>query len=117
MTENWIPVARVEDLEPGQLRAIVVEGVELALGRQPTRWFGRGRPAWFAVQRRCPHRYGDLAAGSVSGGVIVCPDHGYRYSLATGRRERAPDECVVRYPVRITGDIVEVSLCPLLAAR
>jgi UDP-MurNAc hydroxylase len=38
------------------------------------------------VQRRCPHLRADLAKfGSVSGGVLTCALHGWRFELATGR--------------------------------
>lgn len=116
MPERWIPVARVADLEPGELKAVVVEGVHIALGREKKPWFARGRQTWFAVQRRCVHRFGDLAAGAVTRGFVVCPDHRYRFSIATGRRDTSPDDCLVRYAVRVVGDVVEIDPRPLPTA-
>jgi UDP-MurNAc hydroxylase len=38
------------------------------------------------VQRRCPHLRADLAKfGSVSGGILTCALHGWRFDLASGR--------------------------------
>jgi UDP-MurNAc hydroxylase len=36
------------------------------------------------VQRTCPHAGGDLAKGRIEGDCIVCPVHGWRYSLLDG---------------------------------
>lgn len=98
----WKPVARVADFAPGRLKAITVDGTQIAIGRD-------GK-TWFAVQRRCPHRFGDLAAGHVERGALVCPDHKYRFSLATGRHDGASGHCLVRYAVRVVGDTVEINL-------
>jgi len=45
----------------------------------------------FAVTRRCRHLGADLANGSVDReGCLVCPWHGARYDVATGRTTRGP---------------------------
>jgi nitrite reductase/ring-hydroxylating ferredoxin subunit len=102
---NWQAVAKVADIQPGRLKAVVFGGAQIAIGRD-------GK-TWFAVQRRCPHKFGDLAAGHVERGALVCPDHKYRFSLATGRHDGASDHCLVRYAVRVVGDVVEIDPKPL----
>jgi nitrite reductase/ring-hydroxylating ferredoxin subunit len=37
-----------------------------------------------ATQSWCPHAGTPLAAGTVEGGAVVCPAHGYRFDLGTG---------------------------------
>lgn len=101
VSEQWHAAANVADIKPGRLKAVVVNGTQLAIGRD-------GK-TWFAVQRRCPHKFGDLAAGHVERGILVCPDHKYRFSLATGRHEGATDHCLVRYAVRVVDDTVYVA--------
>jgi len=40
----------------------------------------------FAIQNSCPHAGASLSDGSINAeGEIVCPQHGYRFSLPTGR--------------------------------
>jgi len=41
--------------------------------------------ALYAVPAQCPHQLGPLGVGRVEGGVVVCPWHGDRFDLATGR--------------------------------
>ncbi len=52
----------------------------------------------YALDDGCPHRAGPLADGIVGGGVVICPLHGWRFQLATGRclNEKAS---VRTYPV------------------
>lgn len=38
-----------------------------------------------SVQRMCPHAGGDLARGHVEDGCVVCPVHGWRFSLIDGQ--------------------------------
>jgi nitrite reductase/ring-hydroxylating ferredoxin subunit len=105
MSEQWRPVARVGALRSGDVIAVTIDGLELALGRDGDRYF--------AVQRRCIHRGGDLAEGIVARGHVVCPQHGWRFSTATGAHDGAAEYCLVRYAVRVVGDQIEVDPRPL----
>ncbi|OAI38670.1 hypothetical protein AYO38_02045 [bacterium SCGC AG-212-C10] len=42
----------------------------------------------YSVQRYCPHAMGDLSKGEVEDGALVCPNHGWRFSLETGEAQR-----------------------------
>jgi len=105
MSEQWHAVARVGALRSGDVIAVEVDGVALALGRDGDRYF--------AVQRRCIHRGGDLSDGIVARGHVVCPQHGWRFSTATGRHDGEAEYCLVRYAVRVTGGQIEVDPRPL----
>jgi nitrite reductase/ring-hydroxylating ferredoxin subunit len=61
-----------------------------------------------AVENECPHLGQPLSEGDVSGRVIRCAAHGYRWDLATGRsvqglrvQRRRP---LREVPVRLAGD-------------
>ena len=44
-----------------------------------------------AVSRRCRHQLGDLSGGSLDkDGCLVCPWHGARYDLDSGKMVRGP---------------------------
>ena len=102
---SWHVVARVGDLRSGDVIPIEVEGLELALGLDGTRYF--------ATQRQCLHQGGDLAGGIIARGHLVCPHHGWRFSTATGRHDTASDVCLVTYAVRVTDGAIEVDPRPL----
>jgi|SRR5215471_5612110 len=39
----------------------------------------------YATQPQCPHRDGPLADGITGSGHVVCPLHGYKFDLTSGR--------------------------------
>ena len=62
-----------------------------------TQWETNGE--LFAVTRRCRHLGADLANGSVDRqGCLVCPWHGARYDVATGRIHGARRGSSRRFP-------------------
>ena len=95
-------MAKVGDLGAGDLIPVSVEGRQLVVGRDGDRYF--------AVQRQCVHRGGDLSEGIVSRGHIICPNHGWRFSTATGRHAEASEYCLTSYAVRVVGDAIEVEI-------
>ncbi len=53
----------------------------------------------FAVGRRCRHLGADLADGSIDDdGCLVCPWHGAKYDVETGRMVRGPQGAFARIP-------------------
>jgi nitrite reductase [NAD(P)H] small subunit len=104
MTGAWRAVARIGDIKPNDVIAVTVDGVDMVLGRDGDRYF--------ATQRRCVHRGGDLAEGIVSRGHLICPQHAWRFSTATGCNAEASEFCLVTYAVRVVGDQIEVDPRP-----
>ncbi|CAN5703741.1 hypothetical protein BH11MYX2_BH11MYX2_23260 [soil metagenome] len=100
----FYPVARVGDVRAGDVLAVDVAGVELVLGLDGDRYF--------ATQRRCIHRGGDLAEGIVSRGNLICPNHGWRFSTATGCQPEASEYCLAVHAVRIVEDRIEIDSEP-----
>jgi len=64
------------------------------------RWaVGNSKSDYFAVTRRCRHLYADLAKGSIDrDGCLVCPWHGSRYDVKTGRMVRGPQGIFAKIP-------------------
>jgi nitrite reductase/ring-hydroxylating ferredoxin subunit len=105
---SWHAVAKVGDVKTGDVLAVAVDGTELIVGLDGDRYF--------ATQRKCVHRGGDLAEGIVSRGHVICPQHGWRFSTATGKTPEPSELCLVVYPVRVVEDRIEVEVkgseCP-----
>ena len=54
---------------------------------------------YFAVSRRCRHLRADLAGGSIdSDGCLVCPWHGAKYDVRSGRMVRGPQGVFAKIP-------------------
>lgn len=53
----------------------------------------------FAVTRRCRHMMADLGDGSIADdGCLVCPWHGAKYDVDTGRMVRGPQGVFAKIP-------------------
>jgi len=99
---NWIYLfASRQELEAalpvGQPTSRAVQGKAICLVRTE-------KGVW-AVGNRCPHNGEWLSKGRLNAfGEIVCPWHGYRFNLQTGRecQERSAD--VETFPIKETAD-------------
>lgn len=78
----WQPVARLQDLERGPQRAILL-GEALAVFLTEG-----GEPA--VVADRCAHRGASLSMGKVCGDSIQCPYHGWEWAGRDGACTRVP---------------------------
>ena len=60
---------------------------------------GNARGDRFALTRRCRHLYADLARGSIDkDGCLVCPWHGSKYDVKSGRMVRGPQGIFAKSP-------------------
>ena len=83
------------DIEVGPA-AELVPGVVRGAGPYAV---GNAAGELFAVTRHCRHLRADLANGSIdSEGCLVCPWHGARYDVSTGRMTRGPQGFYAKIP-------------------
>jgi nitrite reductase (NADH) small subunit len=54
-----------------------------------------------AVQALCPHRQGHLADGFTGNGLVVCPMHAFKFTLADGAAVGHDCGALKTYPVRL----------------
>ena len=99
---SWHAVAKLGDVKSGDVIAVTAGGLDLVVGLDGDRYF--------ATQRRCVHRGGDLADGIVSRGHLICPQHGWRFSTETGTTPEPSEYCLLTYPVRIVDERIEVEV-------
>jgi nitrite reductase (NADH) small subunit len=100
---KWIRVTQAENIPLREGRSVTIGGDEIAI-------FNLG-DRFVAVDNACPHRGGPLCDGIVSGASVVCPLHGYKICLETGKVLK-PDLAVRAdtYPVRVEDGVVLVKL-------
>jgi 3-phenylpropionate/trans-cinnamate dioxygenase ferredoxin component len=98
---GWIDVAAIADFPPGSVRRVDVDGVEVAVFNLDG--------TCYAIENRCPHDGGNLTGGAVEGDEVVCPRHGARFCIRTGKVLAPPAyEDVAVFPVRLQGGILQV---------
>ena len=104
MTTGFATGLSAQDVTPGTVVTIVVQGVPLCVGQTLD-----GR--WGAIDDVCTHDEGDLGDGELDGQAVECPRHGGRFDLFTGRVVALPPVIPVRaYSVHLDGDAVMVEL-------
>ena len=98
---EWITVARVEELALGERRVVAMDDTQIVV------FYLDGQ--YYAIEDVCTHDGGQLTGGTVEGDQIVCPRHGARFCLRTGAALSAPAyEPINTFPVRIENGIVQV---------
>jgi len=98
---DWVTVAKVGELAPGDFRVVDVDGANVAV-------FNVGGQ-YYAIEDVCTHDGGQLTGGVVERDEIVCPRHGARFCIRTGRALSAPAyEPTAKFPVRVEGGEIQV---------
>jgi nitrite reductase (NADH) small subunit/3-phenylpropionate/trans-cinnamate dioxygenase ferredoxin subunit len=73
---EFVPVARIAELKPGVGRAVEVKSRLLALFLIDDRVH--------AIDDTCPHMGGPLSEGGLTGTVVMCPWHAWRFDVCDG---------------------------------
>ncbi|HET7045406.1 MAG TPA: non-heme iron oxygenase ferredoxin subunit [Gaiellaceae bacterium] len=101
----WVEVCPAEELPPGSMKLV-------RFGLQEVGVYNCGG-ALRAIEDRCSHDDGPLCEGDWEPDdcVVVCPRHGSRFDLETGRPLSLPAfEPVDVYPVETVDGVVRVEL-------
>jgi 3-phenylpropionate/trans-cinnamate dioxygenase ferredoxin subunit len=100
---SWTRVATTDDVAPGHVRVVEVEGLAIALCNVDG--------AFYAIDDVCTHDEGSLDQGQLDGAQIECPRHGARFDVRSGRALTLPAVRPVHcYAVDVRGD--EIFLDP-----
>lgn len=93
-----------DDLAAGACALREVDGQRLLLART-----GDGR--LFAVAGRCSHALLSMEGAKLRGAAVVCPHHGARFCLVSGRALGPPAfEGIAAFPARARAGRLEVML-------
>lgn len=65
---------------------------------------------YFAIDNVCLHQGGPLGQGTIEGGKVVCPWHGWQYDPKTGQTTHNANLKVAVYPLKIENGDVMVDL-------
>ena len=99
---NFVKVASVNDLKPGENKVVNVNGNDVALFNV--------NGEFFATTNACPHKGGPLGEGFLEEDVVTCQWHGWRFNVKTGISPVVPTAKVQTYQVKVEGNDVLVSL-------
>ncbi len=101
--ENWIDVAAAGDIAPGDYEIAETDEHVVAVFNVDGELY--------AIEDVCTHDGEELTGGPVEGDQIICPRHGARFCLRSGKALTPPAyEDLPTYPVRIRDGRIEVAV-------
>ncbi len=101
--DQWVVVGTISDIPKLGARVVRLEAGDIAV-------FRTADDKIFALRDQCPHKGGPLSQGIVHGDRVACPLHDWKISLNSGIAV-APDEgCAARFPIRLEGETIYLSL-------
>lgn len=101
MNENWIDVIPDVSLGEGEHAIVDVDTMAIAVFRIDGELY--------AIEDACTHDGAEIASGRLEGSEIVCPRHGARFCIKTGKVLKAPAyEDLTCFPVRVENGMIQV---------
>ena len=100
-----VEVCPLEELAPGSMKLVHAGSVMLGVFNI--------EGELYAIEDRCSHDDGPLVEGDweADEAVVICPRHGARFDIRTGRALTLPAYLPVEtFPVRVEAGIVKVTL-------
>jgi 3-phenylpropionate/trans-cinnamate dioxygenase ferredoxin component len=97
-----VKVGRIEEIPAGEGRVVDVGGQALAVFNVDGRFY--------AIDNRCVHRDGPLGEGLLDGHVVMCPWHGWRFDVRSGKNVNNPAVAVPCFPVTVEDGSIYVEV-------
>jgi 3-phenylpropionate/trans-cinnamate dioxygenase ferredoxin component len=94
MDKEFVAVAQVSDLAPGEMKFVAIERERIVLANVDG--------SFYALRDVCGHRNAPLSRGRLDGHVIECPLHFAQFDMRTGKLIDGPVSAdVPAYEVRV----------------
>ncbi len=97
----WTKVADIDELPEGRVKPVTCHTQTICLTHHDGRYA--------ALSNKCPHQGGPLGEGSIEGGWLRCPWHGWDFDPLTGKPPGGYDDGVPTFPVEVREDGVYVA--------
>ncbi|MCK6615832.1 MAG: Rieske 2Fe-2S domain-containing protein [Ignavibacteriaceae bacterium] len=104
MEEGYIKICLLSELQEGRGKRIYMDEHPLAV------FLVKGRV--YVTDNICPHQHSNiLHEGFLEQGFVVCPSHGWSFSLETGMQ---PDgrRGITSYPVHVSHGVIYAKFIP-----
>ena len=98
---NFVEVARVEQLLPGNSMVVRADGKDVAIFNVDG--------TIYATDDSCRHQGLSLGTSKLEGKIVTCRGHGWKYDVTTGSTLASPGYGVAAYPVRVVDGKIMVA--------
>ena len=101
MTEEFIQVADITDIDINQSQSVNIDEIDILICNTDN--------GVFAVEDKCSHADIPLCGGQITGNYITCPVHGAVFDLTDGSVQSPPAfEDLNTFEVKIEGTSISV---------
>jgi len=107
---GYVKVAEKSEITVGNKKKVVVDGKEVLVVNVNN--------SYYAIADKCPHMGGSLSEGKLEGSSIICPRHGAKFDVITGKvlegakvlfiKMKVKD--VTKYSVKVKGNVILVDI-------
>jgi len=99
MSEGYVKVGQLADFPTGSLKKVTVGVDDVVIANVGGKLH--------AITNKCTHRGGPLNEGELEGSTIICPWHGGKFDLATGKVVSPPPmKDATSFNVKVEGNDV-----------
>jgi len=107
---GFLKVATEDEIPQGEMKAVEAGGMEILIISY--------NDGYYAINRRCTHKSGDLYEGKLEGKIIKCPIHGAEFDVTTGKSISGPRIGMLKlktkdipvYKVKVEGNSIMVNV-------
>lgn len=97
------PVLKEDDLTPGQMKCVEVDGFKVALYNVDG--------TIYATADTCSHAEASLSEGELDGCIVMCPKHGAKFDVKTGEALSLPAWAPVEtFEVKVENGEIKVAI-------
>jgi 3-phenylpropionate/trans-cinnamate dioxygenase ferredoxin component len=100
---EFVEIAPIDQLSPGERLFVELGGKSIVLFNLAGNLF--------AIGDVCSHDNGPVGDGEIEDDQIICPRHGARFDIRTGKAKSLPALLdIPSYPVRVEQGMVEIGI-------
>ena len=100
---EYVEIAPLADLPPGERLFVEVGGKQIVIFNIAGQLF--------AIGDVCSHDNGPLGDGELDGDEVICPRHGARFDIRSGKTMGLPAVVdIPAYPVRVRAGKIEIGI-------
>ena len=99
---KYVKVMSEEDLPIGKSAIISAGEDEIALFNY--------KGNYYAVANKCQHRGAPLGEGRIEEGIVICPNHEWRFKLESGANMQNQELFIPTYPVKVKNENIYIGL-------
>jgi nitrite reductase/ring-hydroxylating ferredoxin subunit len=103
MAGTWIEMCKSDELHEGEMKALEVQDLRVAIYRHDGKVF--------STDNVCSHAFALLTDGWLDGHLVECPLHGAQFDITTGEPQNGPATCPIAiYHVEESDGVIRVHL-------